>query len=558
LILDAANVSSAGPLRARVCIVGAGAAGISMALELGAAGVDVLVLEAGGEKHDAAAHDIYRGTVVDPTLHNPLEDHRARTFGGTTTMWGGRCVPYDPIDFEDRPWMNEARWPIAYADVAKFYPRANQLCEAGAFDYSATHVFGAEQRPMIAGFAGEAFSTDTLERFSCPTNFAGRYREKLSNSPNIRVLLHAAVADIVTDAAGTTVQAVALRMPGGGSVRVEAEEFVVAMGGLETTRLLLASRSVHRDGIGNEHGNLGRYYMAHIAGTVGEFAPVGGPDAVDNNYQIADDGAYCRRRLALRPEAQREHRVGGFIARLHHTRIADPSHGSSVLSALRLGSAAVPKRFRNRLADERSSMAHLAKHAANVVRDLPALAAFAKQMVFDRKLAARKFPSVVVRPRSNRYSLDFHAEQEPNFHSQVRLSATERDAHGMPRLEVEWRYGAKDVETIATALRLFAADAERSHSGVFAYDAEHVEAEMTRYGAYGGHHLGTARMGSEAATSVVDADCRVHGIRNLYVAGGAVFSTSSQANPTLTVVALALRLAHHLRQTQRYAMEVTA
>jgi choline dehydrogenase-like flavoprotein len=164
---------------------------------------------------------------------------------------------------------------------------------------------------------------------------------------------------------------------------------------------------------------------------------------------------------------------------------------------------------------------------------------------------------VVVRPRSNRYSLDFHAEQEPNFHSQVRLSATERDAHGMPRLEVDWRYGAKDVDTIATALRLFAADAERSHSGVFAYDAEHVEAEMLRYGAYGGHHLGTARMGSDPKNSVVDADCRVHGVRNLYVAGGAVFSTSSQANPTLTVVALALRLAEHLRQTQGHEMEVT-
>jgi choline dehydrogenase-like flavoprotein len=558
MILDAQEGNATELLRADVCIVGAGATGIAIALELGQAGLDVLLLEAGGIAHNEQTHDAYRGTVTNPALHNPLHEHRERRLGGTTTIWGGRCVPYDPIDFEDRPWLSHARWPITYNEVARFYPRANQLCEAGDFDYSAESTFHGDQRPMITGFHGQSFTTDTMERFSCPTDFGSRWRAKLVAMPNVRVLLNASLFDIALDPTGETVTSLELRKPNGQPLQVIANEVVLAAGGLETTRLLLASRTIHRDGIGNEHGNLGRFYMAHIAGTVGAFQPSGGPDAVDNAYQIADDGTYCRRRLALRPEAQRSHQVGGFIARLHHTRIADPSHGSGVLSALRLGSAAVPQRFRNRLVDDETSAGHLARHAGNVLRDLPAIASFAKRMILSRRFAARKFPSVVVRPKSNRYSLDFHAEQEPNFHSQVRLSATERDTFGMPRLEVDWHYSPKDMDTISTALALFAKDAAASNSGRFDYDVAQVETEMTRYGAYGGHHLGTTRMGSDPKTSVVDADCRIHGVNNLYVAGGSVFATSSQANPTLTAVALALRVAEHLRRKHTTTPEITS
>ena len=117
----------------------------------------------------------------------------------------------------------------------------------------------------------------------------------------------------------------------------------------------------------------------------------------------------------------------------------------------------------------------------------------------------------------------------------------------MPRIRVDWRYAAGDVDTVRRAIALLAQDINASGLGRFDYDPATVEFEMTRYGAYGGHHIGTARMGVDPRTSVVDADCRVHGVHNLYIAGAAVFPTSSQANPTLTLVALALRLAAHLK-----------
>jgi choline dehydrogenase-like flavoprotein len=171
-------------------------------------------------------------------------------------------------------------------------------------------------------------------------------------------------------------------------------------------------------------------------------------------------------------------------------------------------------------------------------------------MLRDRVLATRKFPSIIVKSAAGHYSLDFHAEQEPVASSRVSLTG-DQDALGLARLMVDWRYTGGDIATVRTAVRLFAEDIQRSNIGVFEYDPESIELEMSRYGAYGGHHLGTARMGTEPRTSVVDPDCRVHGLKNLYVAGGAVFPTSSQANPTLTIVALALRLAAQLKKSAR-------
>ena len=169
-----------------------------------------------------------------------------------------------------------------------------------------------------------------------------------------------------------------------------------------------------------------------------------------------------------------------------------------------------------------------------------------------KTLAERKFPSIIIHPKTSLYSLDFHAEQEPNRDSRVTL-ADAVDELGLRRIRVDWRYTSGDVRTVQRALELLAHDLRESGVGSFDYDSADVEAEMTRYGAYGGHHIGTARMHRDPSQGVVDADGRVHGVDNLYVAGSAVFPTSSQANPTFTIVALAARLAAHLRVRARGA-----
>jgi choline dehydrogenase-like flavoprotein len=550
LLLESNELPDEAALSCQLCIVGAGAAGIAIALDMIGRGVDVVVLEAGGLSAESATQDLYAGTVVDERLHSPPVRYRQRTFGGTTTIWGGRCVPFDEIDFQARDYVPHSGWPIERAELMPFYPNANRLCEAGEFIYDAGEAFRQPLPPMIAGFDCTHFSADTLERFSCPTNFGRRYLRKLSAARNLRVLLHANVTAIELNGAGDHVSRLSARNLQGKRCTVTAQRFVLAAGGLEVARLMLANRDVHPRGIGNQHDLVGRYYMCHVAGTIGRIRIDGALDRVHHGYDISDEGVYCRRRLALRASAQRAQQLGNFVARLHHPRITDPAHRNAVLSLLYLAKFLIPYEYGKRLhGDDDAAVRSWIGHLRNVATGPFDAAAFAWHMLRDRMLAERKFPSIIIRSKANLYSLDFHAEQQPNPNSRVTLSE-ELDPLRMARIKIDWRYTAGDVDTVRGALQLLAGDIRRSGVGSFEYDPASVEAEMTRYGAYGGHHMGTARMGSDPRSSVVDSDCRVHGIDNLYIAGAATFPTSSQANPTLTVVALALRLAAHLYARQ--------
>jgi choline dehydrogenase-like flavoprotein len=532
---------------ADICIVGAGAAGIAMALQFLNSRVDILILESGGLAPEPQTQALYQGTVTEARLHSPPDRYRERRFGGTTTIWGGRCMPFNPIDFESRPYVPDSGWPIPYESVAAFYPGANRLCEAGEFVYDAGAALPGVDRPMIESFEGEYFSSDTLERFSCPTDFGWRYGKKLRDAANIRVLLHANVTAIRLDALGRRVEALTVQTLSGKRFLARARQFVLATGGLEVPRLLLASRDVQPNGVGNDRDLVGRYYMCHLAGTIGSIKVMGPTSAVNHSYQLSDEGIYCRRRLALKPDVQREHRLGNFVGRLHHPRITNPAHRNPVLSALYLGKHFISYEYGKRLhGEEHLSWRARLEHAGNVARGPVELAEFGWHLFRDRKLAARKFPSIIIKSKANLYSLDFHAEQQPNSASRVSLGR-EADALGMLRLNVDWRYTSGDVDTVQRSLALLQEDFRQSRLATFDYDPNAVEFEMTRYGAYGGHHIGTARMGSDPNSSVIDADCRVHGIANLYVNGAATFPTSSQANPTLTLVALSLRMAEHLK-----------
>lgn len=550
MLLDAQGLSPGEGLQADVCIVGAGAAGLAIALSLIDSGLDVVVLESGAARADPRTQALYRGVVADTAMHSPLDRYRQRQFGGSTTIWGGRCMPLDPIDFEARPYVPASGWPIGPQDLAPYYAAANALCEAGDPAYTVAEAFHEPRRPMLEGFNERHFTTDTLERFSCPTDFGARYGARLGAAAKVRVVLNANVVGFDFDATGETVTHVRVSTLSGLAFSVAAGRVVLAVGGLEVVRLLLNQPGRSGRGIGNGHDIVGRYYMCHLAGTIGRVSMAPGRKAW-HGYDVADDGTYCRRRLALRPEVQRQERIGNFIARLHHPRITDPAHGSGILSLLYLAKPVIPYEYAKRLhGGERATLAAWLAHVRNVLLGGPAAAAFAWHLLRDRKLAARKFPSIIIHPKAQRYSLDFHAEQEPNPDSRVTLDESV-DELGMRQLRVDWRYTPLDVETVRQSLALLAEDFKESGIGGFDYDPAQVEAEMTRYGAYGGHHIGTARMGGDPASSVVDADCRVHEVRNLYIASAAVFPTSSQANPTLTIVALALRLADHLKAGRR-------
>jgi choline dehydrogenase-like flavoprotein len=363
----------------------------------------------------------------------------------------------------------------------------------------------------------------------------------------VRVLSGAHCTAVRLAPAGGTVRALDVATLGGNRFQVAARAVVLATGGLETARLLLQSSDVVPQGVGNESDVVGRYYQCHIAGNIGTLTVNGPVTRVRHGYEVAADGVYCRRRLTIDAVQQRRHGLLNAVARLHFPKITDPAHRSGVLSGLVLAKNLISYEYGKRLSDVRMTPEVLAAHLWNVVRDPFDTAGFLAHWLRKRTFAQRKFPSVILRNRTNRFSLEVQSEQQPLASSRVTL-AREIDALGMRKLRVDWRYCLADIESVARTLDLIAAELARTGVGRFEYDPDTLEEDLLRYGAYGGHHIGTARMGTHPKTSVVDADCRVHTVDNLYVAGSAVFPTSSQANPTLTILALSLRLADRLAQ----------
>lgn len=546
MIDDLGNLPPGTPLHADICIVGGGAAGITLALELRDSGKTVLLLEAGGEREEPATQALYAGETTDEALHPPPDKYRVRRFGGSTTIWGGRCMPFDAIDFEPRDYLPHSGWPIGYDDLAPFYPRANALVEAGAFAYTAEAAYDGPSPPMIRGFDSEQVSQNRLERFSLPTDFAASHGAALRAATDVRVLLHANVTAIRLRADGAAVDHLEVATLDGRRWTATASDYVLATGGLEVPRLLLASNDVAKAGIGNAHDCVGRYYMCHIAGTAGTLTVTRPRSDVHHGYVTTPDGIYARRRFAIGEAVQRRLKIGNFIARLHFANLNDPAHRSGILSGLYLAKSFISYEYSKRLHDGRKrTVGNWLRHVGNVLCDPFDTLAFLWHWLTRRTLATRKFPSVVIPSRANRFSLDFHAEQAPNPDSRITLTEA-RDALGVPRIRIDWRHTAWDIETVRQSLAVIRDELARTGCGRLDYDEATVAEEALRYGAYGGHHLGTARMSANPETGVVDADLRVHGVANLSIASGAVFPTSSQANPTLTIVALAVRLARRL------------
>ena len=494
-----------------VAIVGGGAAGLTLARTLAAEGVDVVLLEAGGDKKTNASQEFYRGELVD---------------------------------LEERPWVPGSGWPIAYAELEANYATALEAAEAGVPAYAPADALPGEQEELAPGLDGDYVRT-TVERFSRPTNFWRRYGAELARSERAKVFRNAPVTRIQLAADGNSVEWLDVAGPDGARRRITARTYVLALGGLETTRLLLASNDVRPDGIGNDSGQLGRNYMSHLCETVGTVTFAGPPEGIAYDYVQDREGIYLRRRLWLTDRAQREHGLLNTTFRTHLPEPGDPAHGDAVLSAMFLVKDMVLYEYSRKFVDKPVGWAGRARHVSNIVRQPLRLARFGTNWLRKRTFADRKLPSVVLGSAANRYALEFHAEQAPNPDSRLTLSA-ERDALGMPRLKVDWRITDLDIESLEKSYALLAAELERTGAGRLDFDRESIRERAHRHGIVGGHHIGTTRMAADPKQGVVDTHLRVHGVGNLYVASSSVFPTSGQANPTLTILALTLRLARHL------------
>jgi choline dehydrogenase-like flavoprotein len=506
-------------LSADVCVVGCGAAGITIARELANSRTSVIVLESGGLQFDPAIQSLYAGTQVPDYF--ALDASRFRLLGGTTLVWGGWCAPLQELDFERRDWVRHSGWPIGLAELLPYYRRAQAYCQLGRYRYE------IGEWPTVAK---EALDLDPARlahriwQLSPPTRFGETYIAELTSAANLHVLLHATAVELVSDESATAVTGVRIRDLGGRTATVRARVYIVACGGIETTRLLLASRGVEEAGIGNRHDVLGRYFMEHPHPDAGAVVVTG--DAGRLRAYVGRRTGNEQRVVGFGPSrtAQARHGILNSSIAIGDATRGDPSDGLASLLTI------------SRSFEARRWPESLGSHVMNMLRDLDDLFSEAWHRSTDGEVRG--------------YFLTARTEIAPDPANRITLDR-ELDALGMNRVRLEWKASRLDRVSVATTMRLLAEEFGRLGVGrirvnelLYEDDGRWLE-NLSWFG----HHMGTTRMSRSPGTGYVDADCRVHGIGNLYIAGASVFPTSGYANPTLTVLALTLRLVDHVRGT---------
>jgi choline dehydrogenase-like flavoprotein len=539
---QALNLHGATALSHDVAVVGSGPAGLKTALDLADAGLKVLLIESGPDDTGGTAQALSDAELVNESFHAPMALSVRRGLGGTSRLWGGRAVAFDDVDFADRDGLDEARWPITAADIRPWYAAACQFLDCGP------DVFAQEWPETVHA---DGLRLDALERWCAHPDTRRLHGDRVKTHPDITLMLDTTVVKIDVDPVSGMVCGLETKGPAGPS-RQSARAYVIAAGGLETTRLLLASRLEHPALFGGPDGALGRFYMGHAFGSIASIQFLKpGDDARFNFYRDAS-GRYVRRRFTLDQETQMRLGVMNMSAWPELPELHDPRHGNAILSLayLALATPVLGPRLmaeairRRKLGD---GPIRPLPHVWNLLKGAPSAALFAIRFLNARYGSKVRIPGFFVLNRAHRYAFHYHSEHAPDADSRVTLGEA-RDALGMPRLKIDLRFGARDAQSI---LRFHEALADRLETAGIAR-IEHELPEDARAQAIldqasdGFHQVGTARMSAEPGRGVVDANARVHGTPNLFLAGSAIFPSSGQANPTLLAVALAARLAARL------------
>lgn len=547
MIAAAEALAGGPPLAYDVCVIGSGPAGTSAAVELAGAGLRVAVLEGGPLGSDRRSRDPLRGVVVEGAFHDELHTVRQRRLGGTTASWGGRCAPLDPVDFASRPELDRPGWPFGREALDPYYARAQEYCEAGDYDYQADTAIPAAP-PFVLDDRPSLLDDQKLWRWGPPVRFGARYRGFFERGPNVTLLHGAQVVLLHRDPTSGSVEHAVVATAPGRELRVRARTFVLAGGGLEVARLMLAS------GFGDRSPALGRYYMTHPTVEGGQVRFAAPERAQGGGYLRTHDGAYGRRILAVEEAAQREHALPNAAFGLWYPEPRDPAHGDGMLSSFALVRTLLTRSGLN----WKSSGLHrrfgeteqLGRHAANVARQLPTVVRLAGRFSAQRWAARRSIPSFFHIPPGAAVRFRVDLEQLPEGRNRVTLER-ERDAFGLPRLRVDMRLGAREREGVRRSFALIGEEFGRLGIGSVGTD-DLAGPSAEPFGA-GPHQMGLTRIAASPRDGVVDPECRVHGAANLFVASSSVFPSGGAIGPTLTIVALAVRIADRVAREARSA-----
>jgi choline dehydrogenase-like flavoprotein len=543
MIIDARSSDQNKTLVTDVCIVGGGTAGITLAREFIGQGFSVCLLESGGLKPDKETQALQWGKNIGHPYYS-LDTARPRYLGGTTNRWHlaigddcsrARMKPFDEIDFEERDWVPYSGWPFPKSHLDPFYDRAQSVCriEPATFDVEAWE--DSRNRPHLQ-FKGDGIKT-VIFKFGSRYPFIKDYIEQIDQAPNISTYLHANIVEIETDALSNNVTRLRVATLNGKRFWVKAKIYILAAGAIEISRLLLVSNKVQKTGLGNQHDLVGRFFMEHPHCTAGLFVPsnqdIFKSTGLYNTIHVVN-GVPIKGKVSFSGKLIRRERLLNQVVEFYPRLIP-----KAFLSQYPIVDAKSVHSLRALVRHEYNTN-DLWKHVRNIFRD------FDDTYVAGYRIFKSKIFSMLYRDRIKVFEVQSMSEQIPNPQSRVMLT-NERDHLGMNRVNLDWQLTPYDIQSIIRGLKIL--DDQFRHSGLGRVYC-HLYDEIPSQSIYGGwHHMGTTRMDVDPKKGVVDENCKVHGTHNLFIAGPSVFPTGGYANPILTIVALSIRLADHVKKT---------
>lgn len=542
MIIDARTLPDTTVLDADVCIIGGGAAGLSIARALSGQPWKVILLESGGFTADGRTQSLYAGANIG-LKYERLATARSRYFGGSTNCWGGFCRPFEPIDLEARSWVPNSGWPFGVETLQPYYARAHAILGLAHTTYDATY-WSWKLQPQGIGFLpidGEVLE-NRVAQISQQPRISVDSAPAVTMADNVSCYLNANVTEILTNDTASVVERVRCATLSGIRFVVNARYFVLCSGGIDNARLLLLSNRTETNGLGNRHDLVGRYFTDHprIKSTVVKLT-----DQKRHRRLYDMTLTLSRRRLnvphlpiaaAMSPTDATQRRLGLLNSRSY---LVAQYHGEATEGFRALHDVRMLLSDRRKFGTTDGNVGALLREALpRIATHLPNLA----YAMFDN----------VVNPEwvQRSFFLETIVEPVPNPESRVTLS-TDRDELGLNTTCVDWRLTAQDRENyLRTHDLIRSALTERGliEPGVDPQDAEQGWEERL---SWCWHHMGTTRMHEDPRQGVVDPQCKVHGIHNLYIGGSSVFPTMGSDHPTINLVALALRLSDEVAMRLR-------
>jgi len=502
MFIDVRTLDNNSTIESDICIMGAGPAGITLARSLESTGKKICILESGGLKFEQATQDLNQGKSLGLLHFGYLWASRARLFGGSTNFWGGFCAPLKDYDFEKRDWVPYSGWPITKESLDSYYTEAQKILQLGPYDYDVKSWLKNDRK---MDFPGNKILPDMWQRSS--VNFGKTYKKDMEKSKNIHVYFHTNVTKIHTNNSAKHITHLDIKTLEGKTHTAKAKTFIMACGGIENTRILLLSNDVAKNGLGNENDLVGRFFMDH-------------PHTISAKVMLNDVSMY-----KLNDKAKKG-RVRIYPSLVFSRETQEKE--KLLNSAFTISHGETDWQSRTNV------------ESAHQIWPL-----------------MQKFTNTVLRKEPRVTRVYGFSEQAPNRDSRLFLTE-DKDALGINKIALDWQLNSLDRHSLKRSLHIFAEELGRHGIGRMKIDDWLLNtdgwpkgnAEDDNHKAVTGHahHAGTTKMSETPKTGVVDKNCKLHSIDNLYIASSSIFPTVGWANPTLTIVALSLRLSDHLKQ----------